>query len=195
VLHLQEARLRRQEVPKWRRYLRQLLPKYAMYAHCTAFGSKPTTAVVTLVRRELVKWISPMSAKSVHNTLSGRVLALKYAPPNVQQPIVLANVWMPHSGYRVQDITDAHAAFGTLVDQWKQDGYAVLAAGDWNATTCDEQRMCYPRGQARNPRSVRGRRIRRSGRCFKLQHFHHPTLAQRQLGSPVMGCSKRALTM
>ena len=114
VLHLQEARLKSSHVPKWRKYVRAILPKYAMYVHCTSVGSHPTTSVVTLVRQELVKWISPMSMLSAQPVLSGCLLALRYAPPNVKQPIVFANIWMPHSGYKVPEIQEAHKAFGKL---------------------------------------------------------------------------------
>ena len=39
VLHCQEARLKKHEVPKWWKHMQTILPKYTMYAHCTSLGS------------------------------------------------------------------------------------------------------------------------------------------------------------
>jgi hypothetical protein len=64
VLHLQEARLSKRDIPKWRKIAGRVLPKFAMYVHCQIPGVKSTTAVVTLVRKELTKWISPMAVGS-----------------------------------------------------------------------------------------------------------------------------------
>ncbi len=140
VLHLQEARLRTYEVQKWRKRVSAALPEFSMYAHCRHSGLRNTTAVVTLICKEMVKWVSPLSVKSPDSILSGRLVALKYAPPNVPNPVVLANAWMPHSGYKVAELEAAHKAFGDLVSGWKQQHYVVLAAGDWNAAICPDHR-------------------------------------------------------
>ena len=86
---------------------------------CRAAQACGNAGEAGLVRKELVKWISPMQVKGENNSLSGRLLALRYAPPNVNQPIVFANVWMPHSGYQVAEIRKAHETFGKWVSQWK----------------------------------------------------------------------------
>ncbi len=140
VVHLQEARLRAFEVGRWRKRVSGVLPEFSMYAHCKHKGLRTTTATVTLVRKELVKWVSPLSVKSPDAVLSDRLVALKYAPPNVPCPIVFANVWMPHSGYRVHELEAAHKAFGDMVLTWKQQKYSVVAVGDWNAAICPEHR-------------------------------------------------------
>lgn len=140
IVHLQEARLKHTELSKWRKITKQKLPKYAMYAHCHHGTPAKNTAVVTLVRLELTKWISPACLNSADTVLSGRILALKYAPPNLQTPLLLTNVWMPHSGYPADIIRRAHLSVTEWVLSWKAKGYTVMAAGDWNATLTDSQR-------------------------------------------------------
>ena len=126
VVHLQEARLKAHELPKWRKIAQTHLSKYALYAHC--YHGRRNTAVLTLVRKEIAKWCSPLHVNSIGDELSGRLLALRYAPPNILTPLVVANVWMPHSGYPPQTIRDAHEAFGRLTAGWRAAGYRVLAA-------------------------------------------------------------------
>ena len=142
AVHLQEARLRKRDVIKWRKNLHSRLPKYAMYVHC--YHGNKNTAVVTLLRKELVKWTSPMALNSASAALSGRIIALRYTPPNIAKPLVLANIWMPHSGYSAEAVQRAHTAFGDLMNTWKSSGHEVLAAGDWNATVTDDQRSVVP---------------------------------------------------
>jgi len=71
VLHLQEARLKKLQIAKLRQTVDKTLPKYAMYVHCQSLGDKPTTAVITLVRKELTKWISVLEVCSTRAALSG----------------------------------------------------------------------------------------------------------------------------
>ena len=145
VVHLQEARIKAHELVTWRKRALDALPKYALYAHC--YSGHRNTAVITLVRKEIAKWCSPLNTDHAGDALSGRLIALRYAPPNITQPLVLANVWMPHSGYSSESIQAAHEAFSELAARWKREGYAVLASGDWNATADDSQRSA----PARNP--------------------------------------------
>ena len=141
VMHVQEARVRPEQIHRVRALVKCKMPKYAMYIHGKPAGSKRSTAVLTLVRKELVQFLSPLSLTAVHDVLSGRILALKYAPPNVTTPLVLANLWMPDSSFPVADIRRAHESFAQLVCAWKTAGYSVIAAGDWNATINDTQRV------------------------------------------------------
>ena len=129
---------------KWRRIIKCTLPKYATYAHCYHGSQSKNTAVVTLVHLELAKWISPACMNSADTSLSSHILALLYAPPNLQSPLLLANVWMPHSGYEAATMRQAHALVADLVLHWKGKGYVVLAAGYWNTTLTDSQRWGPP---------------------------------------------------
>lgn len=140
AIHLQEVRMKHTELTKWRRIIKQKLPKYAMYAHCYHGKQTKNTAVVTLVLLELAKWISPACVNSADAALSSSIIALLYSPPHLQSPLLLANVWMPHSGYATDTIRQAHSAVTDLILYWKAKGYPVLAAGDWNATLTDSQR-------------------------------------------------------
>ena len=171
VLHLQEARLRADEVRKWRKRVSAILPEYSLYAHCRHHGSRNTTAVVTLVRKELVKWVSPLNVKTPESVLSGRLVALKYAPPNVPNPMVLANIWMPHSGYKAVELEAAHQAFGDLVMAWKQQQYLVLAVGDWNAAIFPEHRPAPDRPIERGARPHQTARTHAADQVFaQMRH-------------------------
>ena len=67
-----------------------------------------------------MRWLAPMCVKKKGSGPERQSGGPAYAHPNMQCLVVLANVWMPHSGYKISEIQAAHTAFGELVSCWKK---------------------------------------------------------------------------
>ena len=140
-LLIQEARMCYENISAVRYTLQLLLPQYTAYFHTWNPWGAPSeekdTAVITLVRKELSKWIKPLDVKG--KALSGRVIALHYDPDERGEGFIVVNGWMPHSGYSPQVIQGAHKSLENLISSWQRK-QPTLVMGDFNATMTPDQR-------------------------------------------------------
>ncbi len=155
VIHLQEARITKRDVPKVRKELSFHLPKYQVYMHCKAWDSESERphSVVTLIRRELAKYSRPLNVNpdpgNRKSATSGRIIAIRMDIPGSSAPIYFINVWLPHGGmdrgFRTEFLDD----MSRLKAQWGI-GQNALWLGDWNASMSEAQRSCAPSGATRD---------------------------------------------
>jgi endonuclease/exonuclease/phosphatase family metal-dependent hydrolase len=164
IIHVQEARVRKYALKGLRKAIKVVMPHYRLYIHCsdpqrdrtryTTEGDEvtsgehwnnrpysPNTAVATLIRKELVQYVKPLSPTSRKNSaLTGRMLALHIKLPDCKQPIISVNCWMPHQGCGTPERLAAYDELTQRLQTWTKEfreenrSTPIILHGDFNAT-------------------------------------------------------------
>lgn len=115
----------------------------------------PTTALISVVRERVARYVAPLEFQSEKKSLSGKTIGLRIHLPDAGDPFVTVNIWVPHQGTPARRCREAFSDLDETIHRWQQgpDGKQLLVlTGDMNATWHPEEdsasvRPCFERLQ------------------------------------------------